>query len=153
MHQTVYGIAFEGNRFLMVWHKRRNGWEMPGGHIELGETPEQACAREFMEESGYGIEIVATRDIGSCYVCAAVLGGRVAIESEMESRLFAIIPDELSFDRDEYVDTITWAKKQVDTYRCRCVRLIQYISIAIASLHIQKYQIFRKFRRFDSIAR
>ena len=36
--RTAYAIAFDGDRFLMVWHNKRNGWEMPGGHVEEGET-------------------------------------------------------------------------------------------------------------------
>ena len=75
--RTAYAIAFKDDRFLMVWHKGRNGWEMPGGHVEEGETSEQAAAREFLEEAGYEIEIVATRDIGYCDVCAAILGEKV----------------------------------------------------------------------------
>ena len=37
-----------------VWcrQKNRNTWEVPGGHIEPGETPFQAAQRELFEESG-----------------------------------------------------------------------------------------------------
>lgn len=111
--RTVYAIAFDGDRFLMVWHKRRNGWEMPGGHVEEGETSEQAAMREFVEEAGYEIEVVATRDIGSCDVCAARLGKKVTDDCEMESRLFDSLPDELSFDRSEYEMTVPWSRAQL----------------------------------------
>lgn len=116
MHGTCYAVAFEGDGFLMVWHKRRQGWEMPGGHIEPGETPEQAAAREYREECGRSIEVVETRDIGTCYVCAAVLGDAVPGESEMESRIFTELPEELSFDRAEYMDTVPWAREAVGRF-------------------------------------
>lgn len=111
--RTAYAVAFSGDRFLMVWHPKRHGWEMPGGHVEAGETSEQACVREFMEESGYSIEVVATRDIGYCDVCAAVLKEKSSGDCEMESCLFSELPGELSFDRAEYEDTVPWAKREV----------------------------------------
>ncbi len=109
--RTAYAIAFEEDDFLMVWHNGRNGWEMPGGHVEDGETSEQAAAREFLEEAGYEIEVVATRDLGYCDVCAARLGRKVKEDCEMRSELFSTLPDQLSFSRDEYEDTVPWAKR------------------------------------------
>ena len=111
--RTVYAIAFKDNRFLMVWHNGRNGWEMPGGHVEEGETSEQAAAREFLEEAGYEIEIVTTRDIEYCDVCAARLGRKVSDDCEMRSELFDSLPEKLSFDREEYEDTVPWARSKV----------------------------------------
>lgn len=114
MGRTAYAVAFDDEgRFLMVWHPRRNGWEMPGGHVEEGETSPEAAAREYIEESGYRIAVVATRDIGYCDVCAAVLEDRVSEHPEMESRLFSELPEQLSFDRAEYLDTVPWAMEQV----------------------------------------
>ena len=112
--RTAYAVAFDGDRFLMVWHPRRMGWEMPGGHVEDGETIEEAVEREFLEEAGFEIEILGTRDIGYCHVCAATLGKKVSDGQEMEWRMFSEIPDKLSFDRSEYEDTVPWAKDVIN---------------------------------------
>lgn len=110
---TAYVVAFDGDRFLMVHNNKRNGWEMPGGKIEPGETPEEAARRECIEESGYDVEIVATRNIGYCDVCAGILRDKVG-EPEMESDLFTSLPDGLAFDTDEYLTVIPWAKDSLN---------------------------------------
>ena len=38
-------------------------WEFPGGCVEPGETPEQAVAREWMEEVGFKVAIVRPLDV------------------------------------------------------------------------------------------
>ena len=40
-----------GGEVLFVEHPVR-GWEIPGGHLEGGESPEQALLRELNEETG-----------------------------------------------------------------------------------------------------
>ena len=39
-------------KIMLSRHKQRMTWELQGGHIEPGETPEQAAKRELFEESG-----------------------------------------------------------------------------------------------------
>ena len=46
-----------GRGVLLLWRHRfitdTWGWEVPAGRIEPGETPEQAAARETLEETGW----------------------------------------------------------------------------------------------------
>lgn len=40
------------DKWVFVKHRERDTWEIPGGHIENGETPDEAAGRELMEETG-----------------------------------------------------------------------------------------------------
>ena len=47
-----------GDLTQVVLVRRRNppeGWALPGGFVELGETVEQAAAREALEETGLAV--------------------------------------------------------------------------------------------------
>ncbi|MBT4920102.1 MAG: NUDIX domain-containing protein [Euryarchaeota archaeon] len=46
-----------GGHVVFVKHPTR-GWEIPGGHLEAGESPEQALLREVLEETGLHVSII-----------------------------------------------------------------------------------------------
>lgn len=45
-------VAKYSGRWVLCKEKSRDTWECPGGHIDKGETPEQAAKRELWEETG-----------------------------------------------------------------------------------------------------
>ena len=40
------------SRVLLVRPTYKEGWDIPGGYVEPGESPAAACARELLEEIG-----------------------------------------------------------------------------------------------------
>ena len=58
---SAFALVFcEGNFLMTKLHHR--GWDIPGGHIDPGETPEQTVRRELMEEAA--VELGAIRLFG-----------------------------------------------------------------------------------------
>jgi 8-oxo-dGTP diphosphatase len=51
---SVFGLCFENDRLLMIMHEKRNS-DIPGGHVETGESLEDALRREFQEEAAASI--------------------------------------------------------------------------------------------------
>ena len=46
-----------GGHVVFVKHPER-GWEIPGGHLKPGESPDQALVREVLEETGLAITVI-----------------------------------------------------------------------------------------------
>lgn len=61
-HQVVAGLLRRGDRVLLChrstgrsWYP--DSWDLPGGHVEAGESPEQALVRELREEVGVDLVV------------------------------------------------------------------------------------------------
>ena len=54
----VAGVVIKDEKLLFVQMDESGFLCLPGGHVELGETTEEAVCREMEEELGYKLEIV-----------------------------------------------------------------------------------------------
>ena len=56
-HEAAVAVVRDVDRLLLLWRHRfitdSWGWELPGGEIAVDESPEQAAAREMLEETGW----------------------------------------------------------------------------------------------------
>lgn len=123
-------VVDERQRMLLAfWNEppARPTWALPGGGVELHETPEEGAVRELAEETGYAVELVRLLGVDTLVVPAErrlsgtdrvlrmvaviyearVVGGELAHEvggSTDEARWFPL--DEIpSLDRVGLVDT------------------------------------------------
>jgi 8-oxo-dGTP diphosphatase len=108
----AYAIAFKDDKFLMIWNPKRIGWEMPGGHVEEGESGEEAVIREFREECGQEFTPIAAKHYQGGAVFAGTLTETDGV-GEMRWELFDSLPKELSFPGAEYEEEISWARVQL----------------------------------------
>lgn len=63
-HVGAYGLAIADDHVLLIKKGRgpyTGSWDLPGGGIEFGESPEDAVRRELTEETGLsaeGVELI-----------------------------------------------------------------------------------------------
>jgi 8-oxo-dGTP diphosphatase len=126
-------VVEEGRVLLALWNEpERKRWTLPGGGVELHETPEEGAVREAREESGYDVELTgllgietdvfgpdqrtteAARDSGRplkavrVFYSARIVGGELAREepggTTDEARWFPLT-DVAELQRVSMVDT------------------------------------------------
>jgi 8-oxo-dGTP diphosphatase len=77
VHAAVKALVAAGDRYLLLKQDvgGRIFWDLPGGRIQFGESPEQALSREAKEELGQ--EIAIGRPLGAWWFFRAVDGDQV----------------------------------------------------------------------------
>lgn len=118
------------DKWVYCWHKKRESYEHPGGHVEKDETPMQAAKRELYEETGItDCEIIPLwdyefiwednkgRNNGRVYLAIAHSLGNLP-ESEMERiELFDSVPDNYTYNRDEEIRDLEIVEKIWKAYK------------------------------------
>jgi ADP-ribose pyrophosphatase YjhB (NUDIX family) len=102
----VVDLGGEVPRGALIGRTDRQGrllWSLPKGHIEAGETAEQAAVREVQEETGIAGEIVA--ELGTIDFWFVAEGRR--IHKTVRHYLLRRVGGELS-DADVEVDEVAW---------------------------------------------
>ncbi|MFA5960832.1 MAG: NUDIX hydrolase [Tatlockia sp.] len=62
----VRGAVFQGDRILLVKERSDNLWTLPGGWVDMNESPSEAICKEIVEESGFitrAIKLMAVWDM------------------------------------------------------------------------------------------
>ncbi len=101
-------ITYYRGELVFVRHKDRSSWEIPAGHIERGESSENAAHRELYEETGaleyelkplcsYSGEYNGKSIFGKIFVSTVDRFGELPDSEIAEIRVFKVIPENLTY--------------------------------------------------------
>ncbi|MGF1736229.1 phosphatase PAP2 family protein [Photobacterium satsumensis] len=85
-------VIRHGDKLVLLSEVITKKFSLPGGYIDKGDTPQQAAAREALEEAGIGVEVkhlIQYRGRAAIYACQAV--SPIPVSSFKDSRGYPIV--------------------------------------------------------------
>ncbi len=109
-HLLTYVVMITQYReqWLLVRHRERITWEIPGGHIEPGEAADDAARRELYEETGaakyhiapicdYSVTMDGVTKHGRLYTASIETLGALPESEIAETKCFEVLPENLTY--------------------------------------------------------
>jgi len=101
-------VSRYNGKWVFCRHKDRTTYEVPGGHIEKGETPDDAAKRELYEETGatdfcikrvciYGVKFKGQTNYGVLYFADINVLGDLPDSEIVETILLDSLPNNLTY--------------------------------------------------------
>ena len=118
------------DKWVYCWHKKRESYEHPGGHVEKGETPLNAAKRDLYEETGitdcdmsplwdyeYIWENNQGRNNGRVYLAIAHSLGELPKSEMGRIELFNEVPENYTYNRENEINDLVNVEKIWKAYR------------------------------------
>jgi 8-oxo-dGTP diphosphatase len=105
-------VIIQNDSVLMVKQYVQRGdivWNFPGGGIEEGESPEQACIREVKEETGFDIRLMGLlheRNKKYSFI-GEIVGGKLFLDNNNQDNLDIIEIAWIQLTELEKFDSVT----------------------------------------------